>query len=153
VLKPHDTWIFLTVRNALKTNPALVWLFGLAVLAVLVVNNLLIASVVILSPTPARDRHSGILIFWARRWFIRCTSEIDFTSANHRRDSFGTCFQLPWAVTTKSSSSPQVARQLQNCSAGAHRIRHLPMPDEQRLRNVIEEMAVASEHPCRKLHP
>ena len=148
-------------QHAQKQTRRLVWLFGLAVLAALIVNNLLIASVVYVFTHPEYSGpswHPGNIITTSLNLF----GEAVMTPAHFLKlilrpqvvgwISFGTLLSIAtgsyYKIRQLSAGGSVVAellggRCLESSTTDA---------DEQRLRNVIEEMAIASGTPVPEIY-
>jgi Zn-dependent protease with chaperone function len=139
--------------RAQKQTRRLVWLFGLAVLLVLVVNNLLLASVVYVFQHPVLGGyawHPASIL--ATAFYLFGEALVDpphfLKLILHPQTvcviSFGTMLSIAvgcrYKIQQLSAGGPAVAELL-----GGRRIEAgTTDADEQRLRNVVEEMAIAS---------
>jgi Zn-dependent protease with chaperone function/uncharacterized tellurite resistance protein B-like protein len=139
--------------RAQKQTRRLVWLFGLAVLAVLAVNNLLLASLVYLFQHPmisGSPWHPASLLITALYLLVQALVHpphflkliLHWQTAGWI--SFGTLLSIAagsyYKIRQLSDGGPVVAEFL-----GGRRIEAgTTDADEQRLRHVVEEMAIAS---------
>ncbi|HXI68977.1 MAG TPA: M48 family metalloprotease [Verrucomicrobiae bacterium] len=147
--------------RAQKQTRRLVWLFSLAVLVVLIANNLLIASVVYVFHNPQANDVWWNLARIIDRFFYLLGEALVFPRhclklILHPQVvgwiSFGTLLSIAggcyYKILQLSAGGPAVAKLL-----GGRRIESgTTDADEQRLRNVIEEMAIASGTPVPEIH-
>ena len=142
-------------EHAKKQTRRLLWLFGLAVLAVLVVNNLLIGSVVYIFTakegaafglwwSPVRIIAAALYLFGEALVYPGHFLKLVLRPSVVGWISFGTLLSIAagcyYKIRQLADGGPVVAEML-----GGRRIESgTTDPDEQRLRHVVEEMAVAS---------
>ena len=148
-----NTDFFDREARARKQARRLVWLFGLAVLVVLVVNNLLLASIVYVFHNPQAKGVWWDLIGIIERFFYLLGESLVYPRhflklILHPQTvgwiSFGTLLSIAggsyYKIRQLSAGGPVVAELL-----GGRRVESgTADADEQRLRNVVEEMAIAS---------
>jgi Zn-dependent protease with chaperone function len=131
--------------HAQKQTRRLVWLFGLAVLVVLAVTNLLIASVVyIISDSPLGFVTATFYLLGEALVYPLHFLKLILHPQTVAVISFSTLLSIAlgscYKIRQLSAGGPAVAALLGGRRVGAG----TDDPDEQRLRNVVEEMAIAS---------
>ncbi|HEV2692840.1 MAG TPA: M48 family metalloprotease [Verrucomicrobiae bacterium] len=141
--------------RAQKQTRRLVWLFGLAVLAVLLVNNLLIASLCFIFRHPTLKLEfisTGIYLFGEALVYPRHFLQLIWDPQLMCAISFATLLSISagcyYKIRQLSAGGHVVATFLGGCRIPAD----TADPDERRLRNVIEEMAIASGTPIPEVY-
>jgi Zn-dependent protease with chaperone function len=138
-------------ERAQKQTRLLIWLFGLAVLAIVVVTYLILAACIqpFLKPLPGATRHYPLLFTVVNSLGMALLQPLDYL--RWLCDARLACFITLGTLTSITLGCLYKIRQLSDGGPalaellGGRRVEPNPSdPDKQRLRNVVEEMAIAS---------